>query len=95
MSGQWSEGTYGELVETQHVHDAYLGNDCPKEVRPLITAGSYQQAAIGASLHDTRMVLSYKAVTKNEKNQRPNTVTHQQQKRSASITVTAAVTLTI
>lgn len=95
MSGQRSEGTYGELVETQHVHDAYLGNDCPKEVRPLITAGSYQQAAIGASLHDTHMVLSYMAETNNENNQRPNIVSNQKQERSASITMTAAVTLTV
>ena len=43
-------GTYGELVEAQHVHDAYLGDDCPEEVRPLVAAGCYQQATVGASL---------------------------------------------
>ena len=65
--------TYGELVEAQHVHDTYLGNDCPKEVRPLVAAGSHQQAAIGASLHHTHMMLSLglpamTAVTNNDSN---------------------------
>lgn len=60
--------TYGELVEAQHVHDAYLGNDCPKEVRPLVATGSYQQAAIGPSLHiiqltPCRVLLATQAVT--------------------------------
>lgn len=54
---QHSVHTYGELVEAQHIHDANLGNDSPKEARPLVTAGSHQQAAIGASLHDTQMTL--------------------------------------
>ena len=57
MIVQQSVGTYGELVEAQHVHDAYLGNDCRKEVRPLVAAGSYQKAAIGASLHAIQMTL--------------------------------------
>ena len=48
---QHSACTYGELVEAQHIHDADLGNDSPKEVRPLVTAGSHQQATVGASLH--------------------------------------------
>lgn len=41
-----SVDTYCELVEAQHVHDAYLGYDCPKEVWALIGAGRHQQAAI-------------------------------------------------
>lgn len=43
--------TYCELVEAQHVHDANLGNDRPKQVWTLIGAGCHQQAAIRPSLH--------------------------------------------
>ena len=43
--------TYCELVEAQHIHDAYLSYDRPKEVRPLIGAGCDQQAAVRPSLH--------------------------------------------
>lgn len=64
MIVQQSAGTYGELVEAQHVHDAYLGNDCSKKVRPLGTAGSYQKAAIRASLHDIQMTLRLGLLTR-------------------------------
>lgn len=51
-------------MKAQHIHDADLRNDSPKEVRPLVTAGSHQQAAIRASLHDNQMTLFSWAATK-------------------------------
>lgn len=42
--------TNGELVETQHVHDPNLGDDRPKQVRPLVAAGCYQQPPVGTPL---------------------------------------------
>jgi len=38
--------TNGELVEAQHIHDAHLSNDSPKQVRPLVAAGCYQQPSV-------------------------------------------------
>jgi hypothetical protein len=38
--------TNGELVEAQHVHDAHLSNDGPKQVGPLVAAGRYQQPSV-------------------------------------------------
>lgn len=53
--------TNGELVEAQHVHDAYLGYDRPKEVWPLIGAGRHQQATIGPPLHTQQDTLCFLA----------------------------------
>mmetsp|Transcript_18642 Transcript_18642/g.44888 ORF Transcript_18642/g.44888 Transcript_18642/m.44888 type:complete len:236 (-) Transcript_18642:1777-2484(-) len=39
-----------ELVVPQHVHDAHLGNAGPKEVWPLVGAGSHQQPTIRPAL---------------------------------------------
>jgi hypothetical protein len=38
--------TNGEFVKAQHVHDAHLSNDSPKQVRPLVAAGRHQQPSI-------------------------------------------------
>ena len=39
----------GELVETEHVHDANLGDDGSKEVRSLELAGGNEKASVASS----------------------------------------------
>lgn len=40
----------GEQLEAQHVHDPNLAQNGSVQVRPLICAGSHQEAAIGPAL---------------------------------------------
>ncbi len=59
---QWVMTHDGELVEPQHVHDAYLREYGCIQIRPLVRACRHQQAAIRAALHPPVWMVRYQVI---------------------------------